>query len=176
MEASTSAMQQVVSLQRDRATLAFETFFEAEGARLFRAMRLVTGSRAEAEECCQDAFFKVWQRWDSVSRMDNPSGYLYRTALNGYRKGYRRAVLRAKQFVRMAPAEDPQLTIEARDECARWFAGLTPRQRSAVVLIELLAFSTKEAAAAMRVKPGTVLVLLSQARAALRQTMGSDDE
>ena len=157
-------------------TLSFEEFFETESPRLFRAVRLLTGSHHEAEELCQDSFFKVWQRWDRVGAMENPSGYLYRTALNGYRSWYRRGLLLARQVMRMAPADDPQLTVQARDTFVRWLVGLTPRQRSAVVMTELLAFSVEEAAVLLRVKPGTVHALLSQARAALRKATESDDE
>jgi DNA-directed RNA polymerase specialized sigma24 family protein len=34
----------------------------------------VTGSRSEAEDIAQDAFLKVWERWDCVGRMDEPAG------------------------------------------------------------------------------------------------------
>lgn len=173
MEGTASAMRQV--LTREGETLAFEEFFEAEGPRLFRAMRLLTGNTAEAEDCCQDAFFRVWLRWDRVGTMESPSGYLYRTALNGYRRRSRRAIFAARQALRIAPPDDPGLSVEARDTCARWFAALTPRQRTAVVLTEILAASTEEAAAVMHVKPGTVHALLSQARAALRRSMETPD-
>jgi RNA polymerase sigma-70 factor, ECF subfamily len=40
------------------------------------------GNRAEAEELAQDAFLKVWERWDRVADIEEPVGYLYRTAMN----------------------------------------------------------------------------------------------
>ena len=67
------------------ASRAFEAFYEAEARTLFRRLWLVTGNRAEAEELMQDAFLKVWERWDRVGGLDDPVGYLYRTALNRYR-------------------------------------------------------------------------------------------
>lgn len=166
----------MVGARAPDVTLSFEDFFEAEGPRLYRAARLLTRSHHEAEELCQDAFFKVWQRWDRVGSMENPSGYLYRTALNEYRKWHRRALLRARQVVRLAPADDPQLTVQARDTFVRWLAGLTPRQRSAVVLTALLDLPVEETAAAMRVKPGTVHGLLSQSRTALKKATEPDHE
>jgi DNA-directed RNA polymerase specialized sigma24 family protein len=56
--------------------LDFEVFFDREKARLFRALCLVTRNRFEAEELTQDAFLSVYERWDRVGTMDNPSGYL----------------------------------------------------------------------------------------------------
>ena len=53
---------------------SFEAFFEAEHERLFRALYLVTGNAQEAEELMQDAFVAVWERWDRVSGMDEPTG------------------------------------------------------------------------------------------------------
>src|SRR5687768_18221933 len=63
------------------ASRDFETFYGAESQLLFRRLWLVTGNRAEAEELMQDAFLRVWERWDRVGAMDDPVGYLYRTAM-----------------------------------------------------------------------------------------------
>jgi Sigma-70 region 2 len=62
--------------------LAFETFFETEARTLFRRLCIVTGNSAEAEEVVQDAFLALWERWDRVGRLEDPTGYLYRTAMN----------------------------------------------------------------------------------------------
>jgi Sigma-70 region 2 len=79
---------QLDSLDESRS---FERFFDAERTRLFGALAVMSGNRAEAEEVMQDAFLKVWERWDRVSAMESPEGFLYRTALNVYRKSLRRA-------------------------------------------------------------------------------------
>src|SRR4051812_32446251 len=72
---------------------SFEAFFEEERADLFSALWLVTRNRQEAEEIMQDAFLKLWERWDRVRRLDDPTGYLYRTAMNGFRNRARRAAV-----------------------------------------------------------------------------------
>ena len=64
----------------------FEIFFAATNPRLFTALWLVTGDRYEAEEIAQDAFLQVLERWDRVGRFDNPESYLFRTAMNVFRK------------------------------------------------------------------------------------------
>jgi len=76
------------------AALSFEEFFAAESEKLFRRMWLATGNRAESEEITQDAFLALWERWDRVATLDDPTGYLNRTAMNLFRKRYRRAVAR----------------------------------------------------------------------------------
>jgi RNA polymerase sigma-70 factor (sigma-E family) len=146
----------------------FEEFFEAERPRLFRVLLLVTGEVHEAEDLLQEAFFKVWERWDRVGGMDNPVGYLHRTALNGFRSRYRRTLSAARKRLAMVPdAPDPLAAVEARDAALRALGALTRRQRAAVVLTELLDYSVEEAASFLSISPGTVRVLISQARAAL---------
>jgi RNA polymerase sigma-70 factor (ECF subfamily) len=63
-----------------RIALAFEEFFETEREGLFRALLLVTHDYAEAEDLMQEAFVRVWERWDRVGTLDEPVGYLFRTA------------------------------------------------------------------------------------------------
>jgi RNA polymerase sigma factor (sigma-70 family) len=154
----------------------FETFFATEAPQLFRALRLLVGSTQEAEDLMQEAFFKVWRRWDRIGGMDDPTGYLYRTAMNLHRSAYRRVHRAIKQLPWLSSTDDPSIAVEARDEFARWLAGLTPKQRSAVVLTELSGYSAEQAAQAMRVKPATVYVLISQARASLRVVTEATNE
>ena len=78
---------------------SFEAFFEVEHERLVRALYLVTGNAQEAEELMQDAFVAVWERWDRVSVMDDPTGYLYRTAMNRFRSRLRRASRAARRAI-----------------------------------------------------------------------------
>src|SRR4029450_2834886 len=81
---------------------SFEAFFEAEHERLLRALYLVTGNAQEAEELMRDAFVAVWERWDRVSGMDEPTGYLFRTAMNRFRSRLRRGAPRAARTARFA--------------------------------------------------------------------------
>jgi DNA-directed RNA polymerase specialized sigma24 family protein len=46
---------------------------------------------------------------------------------------------------------------------------LSPRQRTAIVLTEILGYSSEQAALIMHIRPTTVRVLASQGRAALRE-------
>jgi RNA polymerase sigma factor (sigma-70 family) len=154
--------------------LDFEAFFNDEVGRLLRALKMLAGNRHDAEELAQEAFFKVWQRWDRVSAMQNPSAYLYQVALNRFRNRYRSAVRAARRAIALPDPPDPALTVVARDTFREWLAALTPRQRAAVILTELLTFSASDAAEIMGIKVGTVRVLTSQARTALREINADD--
>ena len=107
--------------------------------------------------------------------MDDPEGYLYRTAFNAQRRRRRRAALALKRAVRLAPPPDRFDEVETRHVVMRALASLTPRQREAVVLTELLDYPSDEAAAIMGISSSTVRVLASQGRERLRQTVGDRD-
>ena len=152
----------------------FESFYEAERDGLFGALVLITGNRHEAEEIAQDAFLALWERWDRVSLMDDPTGYLYRTAMNGFRKRRRRAALAVRRALHIAPSDDLFAQADARQVVAHALAGISRRQRAALVLTELLGFTSEEAGRLLGVKPVTVRVLASQGRAAMRTSMGAE--
>lgn len=156
------------------AELTFEGFFDAESPVLFRRLCLLTGNRAEAEDVMQDAFLRLWERWDRVSEMQDPTGYLYRTAMNVFRSRYRRARLAARRAVGLAPSRDEFAEADARRAVMQALGKLTPRQRAAVVLTDLIGFGSEEAGRALGVKASTVRALATQGRETLRATMEAD--
>ena len=156
------------------ASRTFETFYQAEARTLFRRLWLVTGNRAEAEELMQDAFLRVWERWERVGVMDDAVGYLYRTAMNLFRKRYRRAMLAIRRTVGLTPSQDDFEDADDRQTVRRVLATLPPRQRAALVLTEMLGFTAKEAADALGVTDGTIRSLTRHGRDAFRKVMEVD--
>jgi RNA polymerase sigma-70 factor (ECF subfamily) len=154
---------------------SFETFYDAESRTLFRRLWLVTGDRAEAEELMQDAFLKVWERWEQVGAMEDPVGYLYRTAMNLFRKRYRRAVLAIRRSLGFAPTRDDFADADDREDVRRVLSTLPSRQRAALVLTEMLGFSPNEAGRALGVRASTVRSLSRQGRESFRNAMEVDD-
>jgi RNA polymerase sigma factor (sigma-70 family) len=154
------------------APFTFEAFFAAENEPLFRRMCFVTGNAQEAEEIMQDAFLSLWERWDYVSSLEDPTGYLYRTAMNVFRKRYRRAMLAIRRAIATAPPADPFEGIDEQQDLLTAVAGLTSRQRAALVLLDVVDMTSEEAGRVLGVTPGTVRGLATRARAAIRDTMG----
>lgn len=157
------------------ASRSFEAFYDAESRLLFRRLWLVTGNRAEAEELMQDAFLEVWERWDRVGQMDDPVGYLYRTAMNLFRKRYRRALLVIRRSVGLAPAHDDFADADERETVRRVLAALPPRQRAALVLTEMLGYTPKDAGDVLGVRTSTIRSLTHQGRQSFRRVMEVDD-
>jgi RNA polymerase sigma factor (sigma-70 family) len=153
---------------------SFEEFFLRERAELYSNLCLVTRNRHEAEELTQDSFVRVLERWDLVSSMDDARGYLYRTAMNAFRSRYRRALLAARRTLGVTPADDGIVAVDERDAALRALATLSPRQRAAVVLTDLLGYPSKEAASMLGIRASTVRMHLSRAHAALKETMSRE--
>jgi len=92
----------------EEATLAeqapsFEEFYGANFRHVFTALCLVTGNRHEAEEITQDSFLKIYERWDRVGSLDDPTAYLFRVSMNTFRNRYRRALLGLRRELLLAP-------------------------------------------------------------------------
>jgi len=120
----------------------------------------------------QEAFLKMWDRWELVRAADDPPAYLYRTAFNVFRSRVRRAVRATRRVVRPTPVPDAFAQIDDREDLVAALRRLTPRQRAAVVLLDLLDVPSEEAGYLLGVKPITVRSLASQARHALRSEVG----
>ena len=155
--------------------LAFEAFFQAEHVRLARALYLLTGSAAEADELTQEAMVRVYERWDRVGQMGSPAGYLFRTALNLHRSRIRRLATRARHILTVTDPPDPAEVVQNRDSLTRALASLPTGQREAVVLVEWLGMGPDEAATALGIKPGSLRARLSRAKADLRQLLEDED-
>lgn len=162
-----------VSIVEETAT--FESFFETHHRDVYAAMWLITRDRQESEEIMQDAFLRLWERWERVAGLEDPEGYLYRTAMNVFRSRKRRAALAIRRSGHQPPADDLLESIERREVLVQALASLTPRERAAVVLTDLLGFSSEEAGRALGIEPVTVRVLASRGRGRMQQEVTDDD-
>lgn len=154
-------------VQGESRPITFEELFHAEKDRLIRVMRVITGSRSEAEDITQEAFLRLFERWEAVAKMDNPEGYLHRVAINQFRSRYRRAAVGLRRAVALGPPRDVFAEVDDRDLALRRLGSLSPRQRAALVLTEALGYSGEEAGRLLGIKATTVWALTHQARAAL---------
>ena len=151
--------------------MGFESFFEEHRSKVYGAMCLVTGNQHEAEEITQDAFLRLWERWDRVSGLEDPTGFLFKTAMNVFRNRARRASIAARRSLGIADRGDDLATVEDRDEVIRAMRPLTPHQRAALVLIGYLGYSSEEAAKVLGVRASTVRALATKGRATARATL-----
>jgi len=150
----------------------FALFFAEEHDALFKALYFVTGNESDAAELMQEAFLTLWERWDRIDRIQDPTAYLFRVALNGFRMRARAARRAARRVVPVAESYDPFDEVDLREDVRLMLRSLAPRQRAALVLLDLYGYGSEEAAAIMRIRPSTVRALATQGRAVLRTAGG----
>jgi RNA polymerase sigma-70 factor, ECF subfamily len=155
-------------------TASFEVFVTDSQTRLFGSLCLMTGSRHEAEEIAQEAYVRVLERWDHVQRLDDPTGYLFVTALNVFRKRLRRAGIAVRRSIGMAPSQDAFGAVEDRAVVLGALAQLPPDQRAALVVTALLGYSSEEAGRMLGARPSTIRARATRARTALRDLIGEE--
>jgi RNA polymerase sigma-70 factor (ECF subfamily) len=152
--------------------LDFATFFADEHMGLFKLLCFVTGDRADAADLMQDAFLKLWERWDRIDRIADPRAYLFRVALNGSRMRTRAALRAARRLVPIASSHDPFDDVNLREDVRKMLLELSARQRAALVLLDMYGYGSKEAARIMGIRPSTARALATQGRAVLRISGG----
>jgi RNA polymerase sigma factor (sigma-70 family) len=152
----------------------FRSFFEDEHRRLFKTLYFVTGDRSEAADLMQDAFLKLWERWDQIDRIQDPVAYLFRVAINGSRMRARAARRATRRQIPLGVVRDPFDDVDLREDVRRMLEALAPRQRAALVLLDLYGYGSEDAARIMGVRPSTVRALATQGRAVLRTAGGPD--
>jgi RNA polymerase sigma-70 factor (ECF subfamily) len=155
----------------------FEGSFHLHHEPLLRVLYLATGDRHEAEDLAQEPFVRMFERWDRVRGLEDPRGYLYRTALNLRRSRLRRLAIAARRLAggRADVASDPAETAGERDELRRALATLPDGQREALVLSEWLEMTDAEAGAVLGISAGAVRVRLTRARAAMRRELRGEE-
>lgn len=164
---------EVVQLHGDAGSPPdFRTLYEDEHRRLFQTLYFVTGDRNDAADLMHEAFLKLWERWESIDGIDDVHAYLFKVALNGSRMRARAARRVARRRIPLGVVHDPFDEVELREDVRRMLLALTPRQRTALLLLDLYDYGSEEAARIMGIRPSTVRALASQGRAVLRTSGG----
>jgi RNA polymerase sigma factor (sigma-70 family) len=144
---------------------SFEDVYRASYARMVRAAHMLTGSREAAEEVVQDAFLRLYPRFDTIQ---DPTGYLYRSVVNGCRAGHRRR--RVRERLRPLPVTNDVGPPEI-DETWTALRRLSPRRRAVIVLRFYADLPIADIAQALDCPPGTVKSLLHRSLAQLKDVI-----
>jgi RNA polymerase sigma-70 factor (ECF subfamily) len=150
--------------------------------RLYRAAWGLCGSREDAEDLVQDTYARVLKRPRLLHSADD-LGYLLRVLRNTYFSAHRAAKRRPSaeplpdELDRLEDpaARQPQQELDARELYAQ-IAALPPDFRDALVAIDLLGLSYREAARTLRVREATITTRLYRARVRLAAAWRDEDE
>jgi RNA polymerase sigma-70 factor (ECF subfamily) len=152
----------------------FENLFLEHYPRLVKTLLRLVGNPGQAEELAADAFYRLHQHRTRHRSEENLAGWLYRTAMNlgldALRANSRRA-RREERAQREATTNETSgnplyglLAEEQRERVRTVISGLKPIQGQ-VLLMGSSGFTCKEIAAVLGVKPDSLYVLISRARA-----------
>ena len=142
----------------------FTTFVREFEIRLRESMISAFGGEA-GRDAAAEALIYGWEHWDRVAQMENPAGYLYKVGLSRGRKALRRT----------RPLFDPAEVVAIPDMEPRLpeaLAGLSERQRTAVVLIHCFQWTHSEVAELLGLSKTTVQNHLERGMARLRRQIG----
>jgi RNA polymerase sigma-70 factor (ECF subfamily) len=158
----------------DVVVVDFEGWYRAHHATVLRSLAVAAGDVEVGREATDEAFARALERWDTVSAMSSPTGWVYVVAMNLLRRGYRRRQLERRALANAGgPTDAPPgtLPVEVWDAVR----GLSPRQREVLGLRYLAAMTEPEIAATLRIAPGTVARTLHDARWRLGEQLGVHD-
>jgi RNA polymerase sigma-70 factor, ECF subfamily len=142
--------------------------------RLYRAAWALCGSREDAEDLVQETYVRVLARPRFVRREEDLA-YLLRALRNTFFAGRRRArptvVSLEDELDRGAATPEPSDLAEQRRVYSA-IASLPEEFRDALVAVDIVGLSYREAARALKVPEGTVTSRLSRAREQAAATLG----
>jgi RNA polymerase sigma-70 factor, ECF subfamily len=131
---------------------------------LYRAAWGLCGSRYDAEDLVQETFLNVLKR-PRVLRDDNEIGYLLRALRNTYSSRYRSgAHRRGDRALTEDDAAPHQDTGFETREIMEAIASAPAVYRDAVVAVDLIGLSYREAARALRTREATITTRLHRGR------------
>ena len=156
----------------ENTPLDFESWYSATRPRLIAALTASFGSVDLATECADEALVRAIERWERVTKMQAPNGWVYRVALNAGRRSAKRSrreldlTLAAWYLAGQAGYPDPEIWMVVGD--------LPERQRTAVVLRHVAGLTEREIASAMTISRGGVSSTLRAAYGRLRENINHE--
>ena len=150
--------------------------------RLYRAAWALCGSRQDAEDLVQETYSRVLRK-PRIVRSEDDLGYLLRVLRNTYFSSLRAAGRRIRpeplpddldRFQEDRGAPGPQEALDARELYAL-IAQLPDGFRDALVAVDVLGLSYREASRALRVREATVTTRLYRARLRLARLLQESD-
>jgi RNA polymerase sigma-70 factor (ECF subfamily) len=138
--------------------------------RLYRAAWGLCGSREEAEDLVQETFARVLRK-PRFLRSEDDLGYLLRVLRNTFFSARRTAARRPQttalpddlDFVEDRSAPQPEARIESAELYAA-ISALPDDFRDALIAIDVVGLSYREAAQALKVREATITTRLHRAR------------
>ena len=138
---------------------------------LYRVAWALCGSRHDAEDLVQETFVKILKR-PRIVRGDTDLGYLVRALKNTHASWYRSTARhRSERPLLDEDGSDPVASKVSSRELMEAIASAPEPYRDAVIAVDLLGLSYREAARSLRTTEGTVTSRLHRGRQHVAQLL-----
>ena len=155
---------------------AFADLYRLHSRALWSYIYRVTSNAADADDIVQEAYLRMLNADLPPLTGDEPKRYLFRIAGNLVADRWRRSSREREGLERLAgrPGELPAAPQASADiDVTRTFTQLKPRERALLWLAYVEGEDHEGIAQALKVARGSVKVLLSRARARLRDRLAA---
>lgn len=172
MELDVTDSRDVISAPTD-----FDTCYRELFPRVARTAALVARDPQLGPDLAQEAFARLYERWDRMASPEHARNFAFRVAVNLARSHLRRRV--AVPFGLSGPERStPDPTASSADwlTVAEALEELSPKQRAAVVLVDYADLDAAATGAVLGMAEATVRVHLLRGRRALRARLGLPEE
>jgi RNA polymerase sigma-70 factor (ECF subfamily) len=179
---STTALEPEAALNRDGVRRLEPARLPDHLDRLFRSALALSGSPHDAEDLVQETYARVLGKPRMLHHEDD-GAYLLRALRNVWINQRQSAHARRSipleperlEFVTDPGADPQEQALDAR-ECFAAVAQLSEPLREAIVAVDVMGLSYKEAARALRIRKGTVMSRLHRAREAVERAVAGPAE
>lgn len=177
---TTSDTRRLAQEARDRVRFEEEALELSD--QVYRVARRLVGSREEAEDLVQETFARVLRK-PRILRSEDDLGYLLRVLRNTFFSTRRTAARRPQttalpddlDVVEDRSAVRPEARIESNELYAA-ISALPDDFRDALIAIDVVGLSYREAAQALKVREATITTRLHRARQRVARTLTPSEE
>lgn len=145
----------------------FEAFYSATYARTVATLYALTGDVAEAQDCAQEAYARLWQRWSGVAAYNDPGAWVRTVGARIAISRWRRTRVAMRNLVRQGPAALSAVPNADSVALTTALKSLPPTLQRVLVLHHMAGIPIAEIAAREGVAVGTIKARLHRGRAAL---------
>ena len=155
------------------ARLTEETFaalYERHARSLWTYVYRITGNGADADDIVQETFVRVLDV-DLPEADENARRYLFRVASNLVTDRWRRVVRQEQSLRSVSTGDSMTMPSTPDDDVTQTLAELGARDRAMLWLAYVEGETHESIAATLKLKPGSIKVMLSRARGRLRDLL-----
>src|SRR5262245_23880828 len=159
------------------SSFTFDQVFADTYPMVARTAGLVARDRQLGADIAQEAFIRLFERWDRIQSTDHARNFALRVAVNLARSHLRRRA--AAPFGLRGPeirVSDTTAVSDAWITVAQSLGELSPTQRACVVLIDYADLDSDDAGTILGIAPSTVRVHLARGRQKLRTAFSLPQE